>query len=147
MSCTILIDLSKILRLKLTILHIFNQTNNHSDMLPTIVITPKIISALVCIAGIEFDEYYSHNHMKPYISKTTKSYHVTISDVAVWSAAFYGSYCTSYRAAKVEFNKCVKASPATNYQIISYPAVVKGFLFPSIIAVTGESKLLEENKH
>lgn len=113
------------------------------------VASPKImIPAIVCMATVVgLAELGAHMYMKPYVSNHTKSYHVSIGGVHVWPASVYGVYCSSYRAAKNEFNKCVKQSPKTNYRIQSYPAVVRGYLFPVIIGVTGECALVEENKH
>lgn len=111
-------------------------------MLPTLVIAPKVYSAIVVIAGVISAEYYAHKHMKPYASKITKSYHVTFNDVFVWPLSTFGDYCIFRRIAMKEFNKCVKDNPNSNYKLVAYPAVVKGFLFPRVLGITGEAEVL-----
>jgi hypothetical protein len=103
---------------------------------------PKFI--LACIAGAAVTEFMIHNFGRPYVSKITKLYHVTIGAVPVWPPS---SYYNTYSEAKSEYDKCIKENPNSNYKLVSYPAVVTGFLLPTVIGITGESKIIEENKN
>lgn len=109
---------------------------------------PKImIPVLMCVTAVGLAELVARAYLGLRVSNHTKSYHVSINGIHVWPASSYGVYCSSYREARNEFNRCVKQSPKTNYQIQSYPAIVRGYLFPTIVAVTGKCVLVEENKH
>lgn len=110
----------------------------------------KIGAALICIvgSGLGFAEYYAHKFMKVYVSKSVKSYHITLDNIFVWPAASYGVYCNHYDKAQKQFDKCVKNGPQINYKIVCYPAIVTGFLFPRIVGICNdeEGQILKENK-
>ena len=107
-----------------------------------------VAPALICVASLGLAEYYAYQYTEPHISKSIKSYHVTIDDIFVWPMASYGAYCKDYKEARKQFDKCVKDSPQTNYKIVSYPAAVTGFLFPRVIGICNdeEGQILDENK-
>jgi len=120
----------------------FNSRSNRFIMLKIV-----IVPALICILGVGFVEYCVHKYMKPYVSKTTKSYHITLNNIFVWPAASRGAYCKDYKEAQKQFNKCVMYDPTINYKIVCYPAAVTGYLFPRIIGVSDEvHQVLKENK-
>lgn len=106
-----------------------------------------IVPALICIAGLGFAEYCAHKFVKPYVSKSVKSYHVKLDDIFVWPAAAYGTYCKDYAEAQKQFDKCVIYGPQINYKIVCYPATVTGYLFPRIVGISDEvQEIVSENK-
>lgn len=83
----------------------------------------------------------------PYVSEQIRSYHITKDDTFTWPpTGITGEYCCNYYYANNEYEKMVKEDSKGEYKLISYPTIVEGFFFPSIIRVGANMKIHKENK-
>lgn len=132
----------------------------------------KVVSYLTAmsVGTVFIAECLIHSYVPPRHAIWTRSYHIQVGEIHVWPRPYYSiqigepiyigerpiwplqkkllskNYCLSYKEAKQEYDKCVKASPDTNYKLTSNQAVVKGFFIKNCIGVVEGTNIVHESK-
>lgn len=70
------------------------------------------------------------------------SYHITKSAqrIMIWPYASYGYYCHDLTEAEKQFEKEIKSSPDSKYQLVKYESVLSN---GQVIGITGNEEVIK----
>lgn len=104
------------------------------------------IKILACVGiGLAATEYLLHNYAPPYVSERIRSYHITKDDIFIWPLSnLTGEFCSDHYSAKSEYQNVIKEDSYGKYKLISFPTMVVGFFWPTIICKVGANIKVHE---